>query len=285
MESNRMKEMGIDLLADIAGGLLIAIGVYNFAVASGFPVAGISGIAIIFYHFFKIPIGVMTAVLNVPIIFLCYRLLGKKFFLRSLKTMLISTVLMDVVAPMLPVYKGDLMLSCICMAVLSGLGYALIYMRDSSTGGADFVIMAIRVWKPYLSLGKIIIVLDFAIVLLGGALIGGDVDRIIYGLVGACIMSVVIDKVMYGIDAGKMTLIVTEHGQEIADKIDELTQRGSTLLKGVGSYSKEEKQVVMCACNNKQMHMVQKAVKEVDKAAFLIMMESNEVRGEGFKPH
>lgn len=285
MESNRMKEMGIDLLADIAGGLLIAIGVYNFAVASGFPVAGISGIAIIFYHFFKIPIGVMTAVLNVPIIFLCYRLLGKKFFLRSLKTMLISTVLMDVVAPMLPVYKGDLMLSCICMAVLSGLGYALIYMRDSSTGGADFVIMAIRVWKPYLSLGKIIIVLDFAIVLLGGALIGGDVDRIIYGLVGTCIMSVVIDKVMYGIDAGKMTLIVTEHGQEIADKIDELTQRGSTLLKGVGSYSKEEKQVVMCACNNKQMHMVQKAVKEVDKAAFLIMMESNEVRGEGFKPH
>ena len=66
---------------------------------------------------------------------------------------------------------------------------------------------------------------------------------------------------------------------------DELTQRGSTLLKGVGSYSKEEKQVVMCACSSKQMHMVQKAVKEVDRAAFLVTMESNEVRGEGFKPH
>ena len=72
---------------------------------------------------------------------------------------------------------------------------------------------------------------------------------------------------------------------EVADKIDELTQRGSTLLKGVGSYSKEEKQVVMCACSSKQMHMVQKAVKEVDRAAFLVTMESNEVRGEGFKPH
>lgn len=285
MKPNKIKEIGIDLLADIVGGLLIAIGVYNFAVTSGFPVAGISGIAIIFYHFFKIPIGIMTVVLNIPIIFLCYKLLGKNFLLRSLKTMLISTVLMDVVAPMLPVYRGDLMLSCICMAIFSGLGYALIYMRDSSTGGADFVIMAIRVLRPHLSLGRIIIILDFAIVLLSGALIGGNVDKIIYGLIGTYILSVVVDKVMYGLDAGKLTLIVTEHGREVADKIDELTQRGSTLLKGVGSYSKAEKQVVMCACNNKQMHMVQKAVKEVDRAAFLITMESNEVRGEGFKPH
>lgn len=284
-QNKKMKELGIDILADIIGGLLIAIGVYNFAVASGFPVSGISGIAIIFYHFFKIPIGVMTVILNIPIVIICYKLLGKVFLLKSLKTMIISTILMDLVAPMLPVYKGDLMLSCICMGIFSGLGYALIYMRDSSTGGADFIIMAIRVLKPHLSLGKIIIILDFAIVLLSGALIGGNVDKIIYGLIATYILSVVVDKVMYGLDAGKMTLVVTEHGQEVADKIDELTQRGSTLLKGVGSYSKVEKQVVMCACNNKQMHMVQKAVKEVDKAAFLVTMESNEVRGEGFKPH
>ena len=249
MRPGKVKEVGLDIVADIVGSFFIAVGVYNFAVASGFPVAGISGIAIIFYHFFGIPIGVMTAVLNIPIIIICYKLLG------------------------------------ICMGIFSGLGYALIYLRDSSTGGADFVIMAIRVLRPHLSLGKIIIVLDFAIVLTSGVLIGGNVDKIIYGLISTYILSVVVDKVMYGMDAGKLTLIVTEHGQEVADKIDELTQRGSTLLKGVGSYSKEEKQVVMCACSSKQMHMVQKAVKEVDRAAFLVTMESNEVRGEGFKPH
>lgn len=285
MRPGKVKEVGLDIVADIVGSFFIAVGVYNFAVASGFPVAGISGIAIIFYHFFGIPIGVMTAVLNIPIIIICYKLLGKTFLLKSLKTMVISTIFMDVVAPMFPVYEGDLMLSCICMGIFSGLGYALIYLRDSSTGGADFVIMAIRVLRPHLSLGKIIIVLDFAIVLTSGVLIGGNVDKIIYGLISTYILSVVVDKVMYGMDAGKLTLIVTEHGQEVADKIDELTQRGSTLLKGVGSYSKEEKQVVMCACSGKQMHMVQKAVKEVDRAAFLVTMESNEVRGEGFKPH
>lgn len=285
MKSVKVKNVLMDLGVDILGGLFIAIGVYNFAVASGFPVAGISGIAVIFYHFLGIPIGTMTTLLNIPIILVCYKMLGRTFFLKSIKTMLISNAILDFVAPLFPVYEGDLMLSCICMGVFSGIGYALIYMRDTSTGGADFVIMAVRKWKPYLSLGKIIIAFDFTVVILGGILMNGSMDHVIYGLIASYILSVMVDKMMYGVDAGKLTLVVTDHGQEVANKIDELTQRGATLLKGVGSYSKAEKQVVMCACNKKQMHMVQKAVKEVDSRAFMVTMEASEVRGEGFKPH
>ena len=138
---SKVKTFLIDILLDIVGGCFIAIGVYNFAVASGFPVAGISGIAIVFYYFWKIPIGTMTTILNIPIILICYKLLGKQFFLRSIKTMLISNILMDWVVPLFPIYQGDMMLSCICMSVFSGIGYALIYMRDTSTGGADFVLI------------------------------------------------------------------------------------------------------------------------------------------------
>lgn len=285
MRNVKIKDIFKDLGFDILGGLLIAIGVYNFAVASGFPVSGISGIAIIFYHFFGIPIGVMTTILNIPIVLVCYKLLGKTFFLKSLKTMVVSNAILDIVAPLFPVYEGDSMLACICVGVFSGIGYALIYMRDTSTGGADFVIMAVRKWKPYLSLGKIIVAFDFTVVIVGGILMNGDLDSIIYGLIASYILSVMVDKMMYGVDAGKLTLIVTDYGQDVADKIDELTQRGATLLKGTGSYSKAEKQVVMCACNKKQMHMVQKAVKEVDNRAFMVTMEASEVRGKGFKPH
>ena len=284
MGKSKGKELAIDIVVDSVGNMLIAIGVYNFAANSGFPVAGISGIALIFYHLFGLPIGVMTVVLNIPIILLCYKLLGKEFLLRSLKTMIIAWPLMDIVAPMLPVYSGDRMLSAICVGVFSGLGYALIYLRNSSTGGADFIIMSIRALKPHLSIGKIAFITDVVIVGLGGVLFG-DTDSIIYGLILTYILSTVVDKVMYGIDAGKMTLVVTDHSKEVAEKIDELTARGCTFLRGVGSYSGEEKMVVMCACSNKEMHKVQKAVKEVDNHAFLIMMESNEVRGEGFKPH
>lgn len=285
MKNIKTKELITDLWIDIIAGFFIAIGIYNFAVASEFPVAGISGIAILFYHFFKIPIGIATNLLNIPIAIFCYKALGKEFFLKSVKTMLICNIIIDYIAPLLPVYKGNLMLSAICMGVFSGIGYALVYMRGSSTGGADFVILAVRQKMPHISLGTIIIVFDFAVVILGGILMNGNIDNIIYGLISTYILSVVVDKAMYGIDSGKVTLVVTDHGQIVAEKIDELTQRGSTLLKAVGSYSKLDKDVVMCACNNKQMFMVQKAVREVDPKAFLITMESSEVRGEGFKPH
>lgn len=285
LNNKHTKTILIDLLADILGSLLIAIGVYNFAAASEFPVTGVSGIALVFYYYWHLPIGLVTMALNIPIILICGRILGIKFMLKSLKTMLISMFFMDVVAPLLPVYQGELILSCICMGLFSGIGYALIYMRDTSTGGSDFITMAIRAKKPHLSLGRIIIILDCSILLVCGFLMGGNVDKIIYGLIGTYIVSVVVDKVMYGLDAGKVTLIVTDHGKQIANKIHELTGRGATLLRGSGSYSQNDKHVVMCACSYKQMHIVQQAVKEVDENAFMVIMEANEVRGEGFKPH
>lgn len=285
MDKKKIKDIALDLAADIVGSFLIAIGIYNFATASEFPVTGISGIAQVLYLYFRLPMGTMTTLLNIPIILVCARVLGVKFVMKSVKTLLISNFFMDVVAPMLPIYRGDLMLSCICMGLLSGLGYALIFLRDSSTGGLDFISLTIRALKPHLSLGKIITLVDCSVLLVCGLLMGGNVDKIIYGLIATYIVSVVVDKVMYGMDAGKVTLIVTEKGYDVAEKIHELTERGATLLKGVGSYEKTDKQVVMCACSHKQMHMVQKAVKEVDDNAFLVMMEANQVRGQGFKPH
>ena len=285
MDKKRIKEFAIDVLIDMVGGFLIAVGIYNFATASEFPVTGVSGIAQVLYLYFGLPIGTMITCMNIPIILICGRVLGLKFMLKSGKTLLISNFFLDVVAPLLPIYRGDTMLSCICMGLFSGLGYGLLYMRNTSTGGTDFITMSIRALKPHLSLGRIIAMVDCSVLLVCGFLMGGNADKIIYGLISTYIISVVVDKVMYGMDAGKVTLIVTEHGQEIADKIYELTHRGATILKGSGSYSKNEKEVVMCASSYKQMHMVQKAVKEVDQDAFLVTMEANQVKGEGFKPH
>ena len=285
MDKKKIKNITLDLAADIVGSFLIAIGIYNFATASEFPVTGITGIAQVLYIYFGLPIGTMTTIINIPIILACVKVLGVKFVVKSLKTLLISNFFMDVVAPLLPIYEGDLMLSSICMGLFAGLGYALIFMRDSSTGGVDFISLTIRALKPHISLGRIIVIVDCALLLVCGILLGGNVDKIIYGLIATYIVSVVVDKVMYGLDAGKVTLIVTEKGYEVAEKIHELTERGATLLKAVGSHTKTDKEVVMCACSYKQMHMVQKAVKEVDSSAFLVMMEANQVRGEGFRPH
>ena len=272
------------LVVDIVGGLLLALAVYNFASNAGFPVAGISGVALILYHLFGLPMGAVTLLLNIPIVIICFKFLGKDFFIRSVKTMIISSFLLDYVAPLFPVYAGDRLLAAICTGVLQGLGFGMIYSMNTSTGGMDFVIMTIRKLKPYMSIGKITLITDILVVGVGGLLIG-EFEGIIYGFILTYLVSMVIDKYMYGLDAGKVTFIVTEHGMEVAEKISDLTERGSTLLKAKGSFTNQDKDVVMCACNNKQMHLVQEAVKKVDREAFLITMESNEVRGEGFKDH
>ncbi|MBS6196156.1 MAG: YitT family protein [Clostridiales bacterium] len=287
MEAVRVKRMDVregfmELATEILGSFLIAIGIYNFAVNANFPLTGFSGISLILYRLFHLPIGMTTILLNIPVTLLCYRMLGRKFLFRSLRCMVISSLMIDYLAPLLPVYGGSRLLAAICTGIFEGLGYAMIYMKNSSTGGADFIIMAVKAWKPYLSLGKIAFVMDFVIILLGG-LVFRDVDGVIYGLIVAYLLSMVVDKVMYGIDAGKLALIVTEKGKEVTETIDACSQRGSTILKGQGGYRQEEKQVVMCACNNKQMYSLQKAIKEVDPKSFIIILESNEVLGEGFK--
>lgn len=279
-----MKNWIKNILIDCAGGFLIAIGIYNFAAQCEFPMAGISGIALILYQLFNLPIGTMTLVMNIPIILCCFKVLGKDFFLRSLQTMIISSLMMDVVAPLFPMFNGDLMLAAICTGFLTGLGYAIIYSSDTSTGGMDFIILMIRSIKPHLSFGNITLMTDITIIAIGG-LIFKNVEGMIYGFILTYIVSSVIDRVIMGADKGKMAFIVTDLGDEVCARIHDYTERGSTLLKGEGSYSKSEKRVVMCACNNKQIHLIQKAVKEVDENAFMVIMESSEVRGEGFKPH
>lgn len=283
MKRINWKEAGMDILVDLAAGMVIAVGIYNFALYANFPVAGFSGVAIILYHLLGIPVGAGTIILNVPVAVFCYKFLGRTFFLKSVKTMIISSFLMDYVSPLLPVYEGSRLLAALCMGVLTGIGYALIFMRGSSTGGQDFISVAIRKVKPHMTLGVITFVLDMLTILLGSVLVFKDVDGFIYGLIVTYLMATVMDRIMYGIDEGKMTLIVTGKGKEMAEQIDQYSGRGSTIIRGTGSYTGQEKDIVMCASNNKEMYTIKRIAREVDPGSFTIIMESNEVVGEGFK--
>ena len=282
MKNINWRETGIDILVDIAAGMVIAIGVYNFALNANFPVAGFSGIAIIMYHLLGLPVGLGTIILNIPVAIFCYKFLGRNFFLKSLKSMVISSVLMDYVAPLLPVYEGSRLLAALCMGVLCGIGYAMIYTRNSSTGGADFIIMAVKALRPHLSMGNISFLTDVGIILVGGLLFR-DIDGMIYGMIVNILSAVVIDKMIYGMNSGKVAFIVTKNGKRICDVIDECSQRGSTILKAQGGYKQDDIQVVMCACNSKEMYQVHKSVKDADPDSFIVVVESHEVHGEGFK--
>ncbi|MCL2864621.1 MAG: YitT family protein [Lachnospiraceae bacterium] len=276
------KKFGYNLMIDVVAGTLVAIGIYNFAANAVFPVAGVTGIALMAYQLFDLPIGWVILILNLPIVIACYKSLGKRFFFRSAQTLLITSLIIDYVAPLFPVYTGDRMLAALCTAAFAGFGYAIIFMNGSSSAGVDFISLAIRTRKPHLSLGKIILILDVLVILIG-SWVYNDIDGTIYGLLISFVVTTIIDKIMYGLDLGKVTLIVTDDGNRIAKIINESAGRGSTLIKGKGSYTGIDKDIVLCACNSRQMYQIKKVVKKADPASFTVIMESSEVVGLGFK--
>ena len=278
----RDREIWLDIMWECIGSFLIAIALYNFALNAEFPMTGFSGIALILYRLFHAPIGITTILLNIPVALLCYRLIGKEFMMRSLRCMVINSLMIDYIAPLLPLYQGDRMLAALATGAFGGIGYAVIYMRQSSTGGSDFLIMAAKAIRPHMKLGTIAFLSDIGIILAGG-IIFKDMDGIIYGMIINLLFAVVVDKVMTGINSGKTALIVTKNGEKICDLIDECCQRGSTILEGRGGYKKDEKQVVMVACSSKEMYQVEKQVKQNDPEVFMIIMDANEIHGEGFR--
>ena len=232
----KRKELCKDILYDVIGSFIFGLGVYTFALKGEFAPGGITGLALIINYITGLPIGIMSLVLNIPIILGTFRILGRKFFLKSLRTMVISSAIIDGILPFIPVYEGSRLLAAVFSGILMGGGLAVIYMRDSSTGGADFLIHAAKRKAPHFSFGQISLILDAAVILLGIPAFG-DIDSVLYGMISAFALTIVMDKIMYGAGSGKLALIITDYGKEVAQAIDQSVERGATLVDVTGSYS------------------------------------------------
>lgn len=282
MESKKTVEVIKGLAADIAGGFLYAVGIYFFAKSADFAPGGISGLALMANHLFGLPIGITTLVINIPLVLLSYRIVGRKFLLKSFITMIICTVFLDVLFPYLPVYTGNPILAALYSGVCLGAGMALFYMHGSSSGGVDFLIVSVKVMRPHLSIGMVTMAIDLIVILLGWPVFG-KLDAVLYGLLSTIACSTVIDKIMYGIGAGKLVIIISNRGKEIASGIASEFDRGSTMIKAMGTYTDETRDVLLCACSKVEAYKVRRLVNQTDEAAFVMVTETSEVFGEGFK--
>lgn len=143
------------------------------------------------------------------------QIIGQKIFCQLNTMHAFVFFIVDFVAPLFPVYQGDRLLAALCTGVFCGIGYAMIYTRNSSTGGADFIIMAVKALRPHLSMGNISFLTDVGIILVGGLLFR-DIDGMIYGMIVNILSAVVIDKMIYGMNSGKVAFIVTKMEREYA---------------------------------------------------------------------
>ena len=275
------KNKYTNLLLQTLGCFISAAGIYSFAVAAEVPVTGIAGICAILYRLFGIPMGLSNVLINIPIILCTYKLLGKSFFIRSVYCMVLFAIFTDYLLPLMPVYQGDRLLATICGGVVGGIGDALIYMNNSSTGGLDFITMGIKARHPHLPFGNITFAAALAVILLNGAVFQ-DVDSIIYGIMFNFIVSSVINKMMFGFSSSMLAMIVTDDARPPVRKLT-AWRTAARRFAGSRGYGGQPKDVVLCACSNKQLYEIEHAVQTIDPGCFIIMLQSNEVHGEGFR--
>ncbi|MBR4702117.1 MAG: YitT family protein [Oscillospiraceae bacterium] len=283
------KTLGIDILFDIVGCVLYGAGIYNFAYASDFAPGGVSGLAILVNTLTKpvisggVPIGLAMLLINIPIILICFRFLGPAYFARSVKTILFSSLIVDTLMPKLWIYQGNPMLAAIFGGILAGAGLSCIYMRDSSTGGSDFIILSIQKTHPQLSLGAVSLAVDGVVILLGGV-VYRKVDAALYGMIMTITYSLIIDKIMIGNDSRKQLTIITSKGKEIADCVTHELQRGVTIVSGRGGFTGAEKDLLICVCSKSEVFKIKRAAHELDATSFVMVSSIDAAYGKGFKP-
>lgn len=279
----KAKEFALDLLYTVAGAAILAVGVSCFVGPAQIAPGGVSGLSILVNFLTDLPVGAVNLAFNIPLILLAWKFLGRRFTLRTLVTVLIQSVLMDVITLWIPVYTGERIMAALFGGVASGVGLALVFMRGSTTGGTDIVSRLLQLRYRHLSIGRLLFSVDVVVLLLSVAVFR-NIEAGLYGMIAIFASGKVLDNILYGLDTGKVLLVVSGKNQEIAARIMETLKRGVTFLHGSGAWSGAERQVLLCAVRAQQCYRVEEIVRGVDKEAFVIVLEATEIAGEGFRP-
>ena len=279
----KAKEFALDLLYTVAGAAILAVGVSCFVGPAQIAPGGVSGLSILVNFLTDLPVGAVNLAFNIPLILLAWKFLVRRFTLRTLVTVLIQSVLMDVITLWIPVYTGERIMAALFGGVASGVGLALVFMRGSTTGGTDIVSRLLQLRYRHLSIGRLLFSVDVVVLLLSVAVFR-NIEAGLYGMIAIFASGKVLDNILYGLDTGKVLLVVSGKNQEIAARIMETLKRGVTFLHGSGAWSGTERQVLLCAVRAQQCYRVEEIVRGVDKEAFVIVLEATEIAGEGFRP-
>lgn len=279
----KIKNLCLDLIYDVAGSVLYAVGIVCFVNSANLAPGGMSGVAILFNYLWQFPIGLTSIVLNLPLLVLSWMFLGRSLTLKTIKSLIISSVMVDaVVAPFVPVYAGDRMIGAVFGGIIMGAGLAIIFLRGSTTGGTDIISFLVRKWKPHMSIGRLMMMVDCVIIAIS-IVVFGNMESGLFGLVSLFCCTKVIDSIIYGFDRGSMVTVVSDKNREIAAQIMQELDRGVTLLKGQGAYTNKDREVLICAVRKQQFARVRAIIYEKDPQAFVIVSEVSEILGEGFK--
>lgn len=295
------KEMVWDYLVITFGCLLVALSLDWFLAPYKISPGGVSGISIVLFKLWHIPLGLTMFLFNIPLFIVGLIFLGKHFGIKTVYGIIMSSFLTDFIPgyiypkffPGLAVYLLDdpakvkilssvtPLLASVFGGILLGIGLGLVFKAGGSTGGSDIIAQIFSKYK-IMTVGQTYIATDFFVISLAGFAFH-NVGYALIGFVSLIASSKVIDMMVEGLGNTKGAYIISEKAIEIRERVLEDLDRGCTIFYGKGAYTEKEKEILMCVISRREVFDLTEIVKKVDRKAFVIVSDVYEVYGEGFK--
>jgi uncharacterized membrane-anchored protein YitT (DUF2179 family) len=267
-----------------AGALLIASGYVLFITPHRIVPGGIYGISIVLHHTFGTPVGLVALAFNIPLTILGIKVLGPRFGAKTVTGFFLTSGFIDGMSWLLrntQIKIDDPLLASIYGGAVIGLGVGFLFRAKATCGGTDVMAMMLGKWTRW-PLGRLMMMVDSVIVVFG-TLIFGDWKTPMYSLVAIFFMGKVIDLVLQGISYEKVALVISDRFEDIGSIIVKRLNRGATLIQGEGMFNRKTRKLIFVVLNRRELLMLQESINEIDKKAFMIVMNADEILGRGFR--
>lgn len=274
-----LKRKIIEYIGMTVGSFLIALALTVFLVPNRIAAGGISGLATVIFYLTNFPIGITMLVFNIPLFLASMKIMGTGFGLKTIYGILTFSFFTDLLQPNVVALTDDLLLASIYGGVLGGIGLGIVFRSRGTTGGTDMIATLINYFTG-ITVGEGLLIADGIVVALAGIFF--NIEVALYAAVTIFITSQTIDVVQEGLHIKKAVLIISDQAEEINKKIVNDLNRGTTKFKGEGGFTGSEKKVLMSIISRTEVSSLKKIVAEIDKDAFVVISNANEVIGEGF---
>ena len=273
-----LKDYGIITLSC----LLYAFTFNCFFQANNLAMGGFTGIAQVLNRLVPaLPVGTTVFVMNVPLMIIGVKNQGWNLLFATVYAVFVSSLMIDGINMLITFPATDPLVASIYGGVLLGISLGLMMLKSATTGGTELAARLLKYVIRSLSIGKLCLAIDVAVICIY-ALTFNSLNNALYGIIAMYISSLAMDLVVYGSINAKLALIVSDHIDEITEKLMEMGL-GATILDGHGAYTGNDKRVLMCAARPGKMGAIKAAVSSVDpEKAFIIVCDAREVFGEGF---
>lgn len=264
----------------LVGVILLSVSISSFCVPNKIVSGGVSGIATVIFYLFKIPVGISYYAVNVIFLVLGYKSLGKSFVVKTLVCAGLTSVFSDIFSSLPPI-TVDPLLAAVFGGVLGGSGIGLTLIENASTGGTDIAARLVQSKIPHLPIGKLLLAVD-AVVIAVSFFVFGNVELTLYGILSLAVSSASVDMLINKMNESKLVFVISEKGSEIVEKYVKKSNRGATVIDAFGAFTGNKKSMLVCAIKEYELPGFKKNITQIDKDAFVVFSESQQIIGNGF---